>query len=269
MRRFVCALACMIAASQGWAADAVEDDGSYRVLLTTGAGRFTGFYGEEERTTVDVVNLNNRWYFDRAELQVSVAYLRIDGPADIIFVDGQPIEIEDDSASNEPRKESGFGDVTLRGEYYLHRGTSKSPWIIGLLRVTLPTGDEAKGLGTGATDVEMGVGFIQRFGRINGLADAGYTFVGKSGDGLDPQNQLRLGAGASVPFGKDQRHSYYVYLENRTSRFSDSEDKRTVSAGASTAFTQAKRVRLSASIYFGLTESTEDVGLYVSLGRRY
>ena len=82
----------MIAASQGWAADAVEDDGSYRVLLTTGAGRFTGFYGEEERTTVDVVNLNNRWYFDRAELQVSVAYLRIDGPADIIFVDGQPIE---------------------------------------------------------------------------------------------------------------------------------------------------------------------------------
>src|SRR6478736_2483519 len=258
MRRFVCALACMIAASQGWAEDAVEDDGTYRVLVTTGVGRFTGYYGEEERTTVDVVNLNNRWYFDRAEVQVSVGYLRIDGPADIIFVDGQPIEIGDGSAPGESRTESGFGDVTLRGEYYLHSGTSTSPWIIGELRVTLPTGDEEKGLG-----------FIQRFGRINWLADAGYTFVGKSGDGPDPKNQLRLGAGASVPFGKDQRHSYYVYIENRTSRFSGSEDKRTVSAGASTAFTQAKRVRLSASVYFGLTESTEDIGLYVSLGRRY
>ena len=84
-----------------------------------------------------------------------------------------------------------------------------------------------------------------------------------------PKNQLRLGAGASVPFGKDERHSYYVYLENRTSRFSDSEDKRTVSVGASTAFTQAKRVRLSGSMYFGLTDSTEDIGIYVSLGRRY
>jgi Putative MetA-pathway of phenol degradation len=259
----------MIAVSQGWAAEDAEDDGTYRVQLTAGVGRFTGYYGEEERTTLDVVDLSNRWYFDRAEFQVSLAYLRIDGPADIIFVDGQPIEIPDGSASDEPRTESGLGDVTLRGEYYLHRGTSTSPWIIGLLRVTLPTGDEEKGLGTGATDVEMGVGFSQQFGRINWLADVGYTFVGSSDDGLDARNQLRLGAGASVPFGNDQRHGYYVYVENRTSRFSDSEDKRTVSVGASTAFTQAKRVRLSGSIYFGLTDSTEDVGVYVSLGRRY
>ena len=259
----------MIAASQGWAAETVEDDGTYRVQLTAGVGRFTGYYGEEERTTLDVVDLNNRWYFDRAEFQVSLAYLRIDGPADIIFVDGQPIEIPGDPASDEPRTESGFGDVTLRGEYYLRRGTSTSPWIIGLLRVTLPTGDEEKGLGTGATDVEIGVSFIQRFGRIDWLADVGYTFVGSNGDDPEPKNQLRLGAGASVPFGKDQRHSYYVYLENRTSRFSDFEDKRTVSVGASTAFTQAKRVRLSASMYFGLTDSTEDIGIYVSLGRRY
>ena len=269
MRRFFCAVACTIAASQGWPGEAVEDDGAYRVLLTTGIGRFTGYYGEEERTTLDVIDLTNRWYFDRAEFQVSLPFLRIDGPADIIFVDGQPIEIDDDSVSGEPRKESGFGDVTLRGEYYLRLGTNTSPWIIGQLRVTLPTGDEEKGLGTGTTDVEVGLGFIQRFGRINGLADVGYTFVGSYGDDVESRNTLRLGGGISVPFGKDQRHSYYVYVENRTNRFSGSEDKRTVSVGASTAFTQAKRVRLSASMYFGLTETTEDIGIYVSLGRRY
>jgi hypothetical protein len=116
--------------------------------------------------------------------------------------------------------------------------------------------------------VEVGVGLIQRVGRINWLADIGYTFVGSS-DGLDPRNQLRLGAGASVPFGRDQRHSYYAYLENRTSRFSGSDDKRSVAVGVSTAFTEAKRVRLSASMFFGLSDSTEDVGIYVSLGRRY
>ncbi|MEP7299387.1 MAG: transporter [Burkholderiales bacterium] len=258
----------MIAAGQGLAAEAVRDDGSYRIQMNAGVGHFIGDYGEKENTTLDVLNLSTRWYFDRAEFQVGLPYLRIDGGADISFVDGQPIAIGDDLASDTRRTESGWGDVTLRGEYYLRRGTSTSPWVIGLLRVTLPTGDEDKGLGSGATDVEVQVSLIQRLGRINWLADAGYTFVGRS-NGLDPRNQLRLGAGASVPFGKDQRHSYYVYLENRTSRFSGSEDKRSVAVGFSTAFTQAKRVRLSTSVFFGLSDSTEDVGLYVSLGRRY
>lgn len=271
MRRMLCAAVCMVTATPVWAADAedaVKDDGSYSIQMSAGVGRFTGDYGEEEDTTLDVVNLSNRWYFDRAEFQISLPYLRIDGSADVVFVDGQPIVIGDEAATGEQRTESGWGDVTLRGEYYLHRGSSTRPWVIGVVRATLPTGDEDKGLGSGATDVEAQLSFIQQTGRINWLADVGYTFVGDSDD-LDPRNQLRLGAGASVPFGKSRRHSYYVYLENRTSRFSGSEDKRSVAVGFSTSFTEAKRVRLSTSVFFGLTDSTEDIGAYVSLGRRY
>ncbi len=268
MRQFVWAAACLITASQGLTAEAAKDDGSYRVQMTAGVGQFTGDYGEEQKSTLDVVNLSSRWYFDRAEFQVSLPYLRIDGPADIGFVDGQPIAFGDDTPSDERRTESGWGDVTLRGEYYLLRGSSTSPWVIGVARVTLPTGDEEKGLGSGGTDVELAASVIQRVGRVNWFADIGYTFAGSSGD-LDPRNQLRLGAGGSVPFGTDQRHSYYIYLENRTSRYSRLEAKRSIAVGVSTAFTQAKRVRLSGSMFFGLTDSTEDVGFYVSLGRRY
>ena len=270
MRRVVCAAVGLIAACPALPAEPAKDDGSYRIQVTAGVGRFSGYYGEEEKTTLDVVSLSTRWYFDRAEFQVSLPYLRIDGPADIIFIDGQPVPIDDDS-SGASRTEAGWGDITLRGEYYLHRGSSKSPWVIGLLRVSLPTGDEEKGLGAGATDVETGFSFIQQIGRINWLADVAYTFVGDSGHNGDvkPRNQLRAGAGASVPFGASQRHSYYVYFENQTSRFSSTEDKRSVAVGISSAFTQARRVRLSASMFFGLSDSTEDVGLYVSLGRRY
>ena len=267
MRRIVCVAAGLIAASPALAAEPAKDDGSYRMQMTAGVGRFTGYYGEEEKSTLDVLNLSTRWYFDRAEFQVSLPYLRIDGPADVIWIDGQPVPIDDGSSSAQ-RKESGWGDVTLRGEYYLRRGSSRSPWVIGLLRVTLPTGDEEKGLGSGATDVETGFSFIQQIGRINFLADVAYTFVGDSGD-LKPRNQVRAGAGASVPFGTSQRHSYYVYLENQTSRYSSSDDKRTVAVGISSAFTEAKRVRFSASMFFGLSDSSEDLGLYVSLGRRY
>jgi len=267
MRRLACAAACLIIAAPGLAAEPAKDDGSYSVQLSAGVGRFSGDYGEEETTDLDVLNLSARWYFDRAELQVSLPWLSIDGGADLTFIDGQPIAIGDDASNDEQRSESGWGDVTLRGEYYLVQGSRTTPWVIGLVRVTLPTGDEDKGLGSGATDVEVGVGLIQRIGRVNWLADIGYTFVGDSE--FDPRNQWRLGAGASVPFGRDQRHSYYVYLENRTSRFSGSEDKRSVAVGLSTSFTEAKRIRLSGSLFFGLSDSTEDVGLYVSLGRRY
>jgi hypothetical protein len=161
-----------------------------------------------------------------------------------------------------------LGDVVLRGEYYLRTGTSTSPWIIGLIRLKLPTGNDNRGLGSGATDVETGIGLIQRHGPINWLADVAYTFVGSAG-GLDPKNQLRLGAGASMPFGKDDRNNSYVYLENRTSRFSGSDDRRSIAVGVSTALNAAKRIRLSASMFFGLSESAEDVGIYLTFGRRY
>jgi hypothetical protein len=255
MYRLLCALALITAASAASGAEEVKDDGSYRMLLSAGVGRFTGDYGEPEKTTLDVLSLSARWYLKRAEVQVSVPYLRIDGGADVSFIDGQPVAGGGDSAADSQRNESGLGDVVLRGEYYL-------------VRVKLPTGSESKGLGSGATDVETGIGLIQRQGRINWLADVGYIFVG-SAAGVDAKNELRLGAGASLPFGKDERNNCYVYYENRTNRFSGSDDRRSIAIGVSTALTQAKRVRLSASTFFGLSDSSEDVGLYLTVGRRY
>jgi hypothetical protein len=268
MRRLICAATFLTAVSPALGAQEPDDDGSYRMLLSAGAGRFTGDYGEAEETTLDVLSLNARWYFNRAEMQVSLPYLRIDGSADVRWVDGQPVAVGPDSVSGNQRQESGLGDVVLRGEYYLRTGTNNSPWIIGLLRVKLPTGNEDRGLGSGATDVETGIGLIQRHGPINWLADVGYTFAG-SVSGFDTKNEVRLGVGASMPFGQNERNSSYVYLENRTNRFEGSDDRRSVAVGVSTSQDEARRLRLSASMFFGLTDTAEDVGVYLTFGRRY
>jgi hypothetical protein len=268
MRRIIWAVALIAAVVPAMGAQEVEDDGSYRMYLGAGVGRFTGDYGETEKTTLDVLSLNARWYLDRAELQISLPYLRIDGSADVTFVDGQPVAVGGGSTPGVEREESGIGDVVLRGEYYLRTGTSTSPWIMGLLRVKLPTGDEDKGLGSGSTDVEAGIGLIQRQGPINWLADVGYTFVGNTA-GVETRNELRLGGGISVPFGENERHNSYVYFENRTHRFRESEDRRSIALGVSTALTEAKRVRLSASVFLGLTDSSEDIGAYLTAGRRF
>ena len=77
------------------------------------------------------------------------------------------------------------------------------------------------------------------------MADAGYIFVGNS-SGLDTDNEVRLGGGASIPIGEEGRRSSYVYLENRTHRF-DGPDRRSIAVGFSTDMTQSRRLRLSAS----------------------
>ena len=77
-----------------------------------------------------------------------------------------------------------------------------------------------------------------------------------------------MGAGVSVPFGVDERNNTYVYLENRTNRYEGSDAWRSLAVGIGTSLDEAKRVRVSASMFFGLSDTAEDWGLYVTLGHR-
>jgi len=264
MCRFVFAMAVLIAISPLSQAGEAGDDGSFSWFLNAGAGRFEGDYGLEEDTTVDVLNFSARWYLPRVELQLSVPYLRIDGPADIIIIGGQPVAVP---GEGESRTESGLGDLVLQGEYYLRTATDSGPWVIGLVRLKAPTGDEDRGLGTGAADVEAGIGLIQPHGAVNWLADVGYTWVGSS-SAFELRDVLRVGAGVATSFGPNDRHSAYLYLENRSNMVKGSDDRRSLALGLGTSLDQAQRVRVSASLLLGLSDTAEDVGFYLTLGRR-
>lgn len=264
MCRFVIAVAMLVAISPVSQANETNDDGSFNWFLNAGAGRFEGDYGLEDDTTVDVLNLSARWYLPRFELQLSVPYLRIDGPADIVIIGGQPVAVSDEGASS---TESGLGDIVIQGDYYLRTATESGPWVIGLLRLKAPTGDEDKGLGTGAADVEAGIGLIQPHGRLNWLADVGYTWVGSSSE-YDLQDVLRVGAGVAMSFGPNDRHNSYVYLESRSNMVKGSDDRQSLALGLGTSLDQAQRVRVSASLFIGLSETAEDVGFYLTIGRR-
>lgn len=269
-RNALCAaLACLFALGETALADtdSADDAAGYDLRVDVGVGRFDGKYGLDETTTVDLLNVSGRWYLPRGELQVSLPYLRIDGPADIIIIGGQPAT-GPGTGLDEERRESGIGDVVLRGDYYLMSGTTTRPWVIGLLRVKLPTGDEDKGLSTGATDIEAGVGLIQRVGRVDLLADAGYTWVGSTSD-FDLRDVVRLGAGFSMPFGPSNRNNAYLYVENRTNTIKGDSDRRLLSVGASTSLGEQLRTRLTASLFFGLSSTAEDFGVYVATGHRF
>ena len=264
MCRFVWAVAMLVAISPASPANETRDDGSFSWFLNAGAGRFEGDYGLEEDTTVDVLNFSARRYLPRGTVQLSVPYLRIDGPADVIVIGGQPVAVP---GAGDSRTESGLGDLVIQGEYYLRTGTESSPWVIGLLRFKAPTGDKDRGLGTGAADVEAGIGLIQRHGPVHWLADVGYTWVGSSSE-FELRDVLRVGAGVAMAFGPKDRHNTYVYLENRSNMVKGSDDRRSLALGLGTSLDPAQRVRASAALFIGLSDTAEDIGFYLTLGRR-
>jgi hypothetical protein len=254
----------LVAISPFSQASETRDYGSYRWVLDAGAGRFQGDFGLPDDTTFDVLNFSVRRYLPRGAVQLSVPYIRIDGPADIVVIGGQPVALP---GAGDSRMESGLGDLVIQGDYYLRTGTQSSPWVIGLLRIKAPTGDETRGLGTGAADVEAGIGLIQRHGPVNWLTDVGYTWVGSS-SAFELRDVLRVGAGVALSFGPNDRYESYVYLENRTNMVKGSDDRRSLALGLGTSLDQAQRLRVSAALFIGLSETAEDIGFYLTLGRR-
>ena len=266
MRRLCSAIVILALTSASLSAQEAQpgDAASYRRSLNLGLGRFEGDYGLPEKTTFDVVTFNARWYLPRAQVQVSAPYLRLEGPAGVQLVGGQPVVIPGEGG--EHRKESGLGDSVVQGEYYLRTGSSTSPWVIGRLRLKVPTGDEDKRLGTGSTDLEIGLGLVRQHAKLTWLGDIGYAVAGSSSS-FNLNNVLRIGAGVSRSLG--ERTSGYLYLETRTEAVANSGDRRSFMLGAESLLDAAQQLRLSVSMFVGLTEAAGDVGLYLNLSRRY
>lgn len=256
-------------------------------------GRFEGDYGFEDTTRYDVLAAGLRWYFPRFELQVTLPLVSLEGPGDVRLVGGQPVpgfdgfqpvppfrppgapgvpgppggepDAPPPEETIETRRESGLGDISLQGEVYLFEGSEKSPWVIGLLRIKTPTGDEDRGLGTGKTDVELGVSLIQSFGRTSLFADAGHTWIGKDDD-TALRNVVRLGAGISVALDANSRNAVALYFENRVNAIRGLGDQRTLAGSFSTRFGEEMRLGLTATGFAGLSDSTEDWGATLRLG---
>jgi hypothetical protein len=267
MRRVCSAIAILALTSASLSAQEAQpgDAASASRSLTLGLGRFEGEYGLPEKTTFDVATFNARWYLPRAQILVSAPYLRVEGPAAVQLIGGQPVVVPGEGGE-ERRKESGLGDSVVQGEYYLRTGSSTSPWVIGRLRLKLPTGDEDKGLGTGSTDLEIGLGLVRQHGNLTWLGDIGYAIAGSSSS-IDLNNVLRVGAGVSRSLG--ERTSGYLYLENRTKAVATSDDRRSFILGAERSLDAAQQLRLAVSMFVGLTEATGDLGLFLNLSRRY
>ena len=103
------------------------------------------------------------------------------------------------SASDQ--SQGGLGDITLKGGYVVVPEGDLVPRIRPYLFVKFPTADRDQALGTGEFDEGFAVEFSKFMGRWYCLAEAGYTFQGKS-DLLALKNYLNYNAGAGYVLGE-------------------------------------------------------------------
>ncbi|MES1146755.1 MAG: hypothetical protein ABUL52_00005 [Solimonas sp.] len=206
-----------------------------KVQLATGADYSSGDFGSTTKTNVLLAPIgakisNGNWTF-----RVSVPYVSISGPSNVTVViedsgggsnSGSETDSgressgssssssssgsDDDGGSSgggttattvvRDRTVSGIGDTTLSATYSFNSIADSPAYIDVIGRVRLPTGDEVKGTGTGATDyiAQTEAGFDAKAGGM--YLTGGRRFLGST-KLLKRVSGWQAGAGAWVNMG--------------------------------------------------------------------
>jgi Putative MetA-pathway of phenol degradation len=195
--------ACAFACGMGGAALASAADGDFSAGV--GANYSTGKYGTSTETKIWSIPFTARYETDVWTLKLSVPYLRVTGPANVIPGVGNIT----DSGGRRRRSttaptttESGLGDVVASAAYnaYYDRSMKRGLDLTG--KIKFGTADADKGLGTGSNDESLQADVYQTIDRLTLFADLGYTFFGHS-DFVQLDNAVYFGLGLSQKVDAD------------------------------------------------------------------
>lgn len=120
---------------------------------------------------------------DQLEFGVTVPYLDIRGPVDVITAGVETVPIDrGDGIEMRSERDRGLGDIVLRGTYLWRPFPADPLPAIELTgRLKLPTGEENEGLGIGSLEGSGQLDLYRSFGPITPFASVGYrAFEGTS-----------------------------------------------------------------------------------------
>lgn len=230
------------------------------VTLATGVDYSRGSYGFASDTEVFALPFTVSYATGPWQLQVSQAWLSVDGPASIVLAGSQA-----GGAAGRPvsSRESGLGDLWLGATYRsLPFGRDLEVAFTG--RVKLGTANEDKGLGTGETDTYAQFDFSRTIGASTPYLTLGYRWLG-----ANARYPLRDGAYFGVGFVQQ--------LQGPTQAGLAVDWRARVVAGGDpacelTAFATHhldERWSLQGYVLAGLTDASPDFGLGASVGYRF
>lgn len=264
-----------------------------RVQASSGVQYSDGKYGETTSTSAIVVPFSIRASFGSWSIRASVPYVTVDGPADVSEIiddssgrgsssgsgssgsgsgsgsgrgnsgrggGGNDDDDDGNGAAVNDRSESGIGDASIALTYSFD-AIADSPAYLDLTgRVRLPTGDEDKGLGVGATDY-VALTELGWDGDAGGVfASAGRRFLGDVDD-FERVDGWQASAGGWVNVSDSAVVG--AYYDWRNSSVRDGEDPSSVEAYVSWRLNDAWKIELNGGV--GLSDASADYTAGVTL----
>lgn len=202
--------------------------------LTFGAGfdYSSGDYGADEDTDIWYAPFSVAYLFDhfwptpfendQLELKVTVPYLRIKGPGDVVGGIGGPVVVD---GGGSRKADDGLGDVLVKASYLLFPPAES--WLPAVelgAKVKIPTARESEGLGTGEPAYSVQLDLYKRFGRVTPVIGVGYRIPEDARD-FDLQSSLFASVGASVRITERLATGlFYDWREAASSSASDAHE---------------------------------------------
>jgi hypothetical protein len=157
--------------------------------------------------------------------------------------------------------EAGIGDVTLRAGMRLWSDTRKQASFNGSLAVKFATGDEDRGLGTGATDVTGAVSASRRYGAWMITVLAGYLHAGEP-SGVDYDPAILYGVGVNRRL---TRASIFASVRGQTSVIPDGDAPLAFDLGFFRIL--SRNYVIVCNLSTGLSDGSPDVGVSAGMVR--
>jgi hypothetical protein len=160
----------------------------------------------------------------------------------------------------------GFGDIVVRGRYYVLDERGWLPTIAVRGHVKAPTADASRGLGTGRPDEGIGVEISRMFrGGVMAMLDGGYTVIGQPA-GVDYDNTWWYDVGIGQNFGRGTVNVSVFFSEYRAivPGFANARD---ILVAVNVKGTSGWRIQLAGEK--GLSDGAPDHGFTFGAARRF
>ena len=265
----------------------------------------SGRYGADTRTDVFYTPITARRLFDKGDVTLVFPMLCVRGTGGLVVVNGSPVVPDvrtrtgvrgtpstgTGTTSPATRGETtpvrtaggtatvapvvttgpattacGFGDVVIRGRYFVVDGRGPVPTVAVRGHVKAPTASTERGLGTGSPDEGVGVEISQPVGAgAVLLADAGYTVIGRPA-GAEYQNTwwYDVGVGRDLAGGA---LNVSVFFEEYGAVIPGTVTSRDILAAATVKVAGGWRVHTAAMI--GVSDGAPGYGATLGFSRRF
>lgn len=145
-----------------------------KFTLETGMNYNTGKYGGTQSTSILYVPVTGKYQGKSWTLKLTVPYLQISGPNNVINGVGST-----GAASTTSTKRSGLGDVIVAATRKVYNTDSSRLMVYMTGKAKLGTANSAQGLGTGKNDYSFQSEVYQLTGSLTSFGTLGYKVYGK------------------------------------------------------------------------------------------